>query len=889
MTGDEKHLLALNWMITYRCDRGCRYCLTSSSVAMGANEMGTEGRLRALEILSSLGVKRISIMGGEPFLVEDLGMLIRFAHAHGITVNLTTAGTRSIPQVLAECRAGIQYINVSLDGNEAVHDALRGRGSFTEAQKALQAAMDHGVRIRIYPVLTLQNVSERNIQFLFEEARRCHALCLMFIFFSPTGRGSQCRELRIPAEQRPTILARIRALSQAYGVRFKHCDPYEPETFKVFMDANGSLYKHAGRDLREILGHIMEQPDGAFWHRLSEQERQRHWDDFLDLFDQGIPAAGVHALAPPGMRYVPPGVFTMGGRAIGREAPAHPVYLDGFFIDTHETTNSEYAAFLNDATPESKTVLELLNLESRCCLIESADGRYRAKPGFGAYPVVEVSWAGARAYAAWRGKRLPTEAEWEKAARGGDPDRVYPWGNESPSTQCNWRGYAGEHADQRPDFYHGRGPMPVGLFPPNPLGLYDMAGNVWEWCEDWYDKQAYGGRVRVNPGGPLHGTRKVLRGGSWSFAPDNLRITNRSYADGSMGYPYDGFRCVVSTIGLFMRGPDKVRMAPFPPGAAGMPEQAPVLIRSSEPSTSRRHFREDERCRFRSLSCDGVRVVARLTHRCNMACPHCLAAQGSAERELEVGEWQRIFRDLPRINARKLLLTGGEPTLYAGLVKLIEIAASAGIPSDLNTNLQAVTRRDMRDYRRAGLTEISVSMDGPETIHDAIHGKAGAFHRLLNGIYMACDFGIPVDVACCLTRRNAHAAPDLLRLVESLPVKSLTFSRMLPIGHGRVQRALQLTDEAHRALYEELKRTLVEKASIPVRLVGLVNAPEESDCPAGKQLVGLLPDGSLVPCVLMAAPPQWVFHPTAGGLADAYARLQAQCGNARPDLCWTGT
>jgi formylglycine-generating enzyme len=888
MTDASMHLLALNWMITYRCDRGCRYCLTSSSKAPSADELGTEGRLRALEILSSLGVKRISIMGGEPFLVEDLGMLIRFSHLHGMTVNLTTAGPRNVSQVLAECRDGIQYLNVSLDGTGDIHDVLRGRGSFALAEAALQAALEQGVRIRIYPVLTLRNISESNLRFLFEEARRCRAVCLMFIFFSPTGRGAQCRELRIPAEQRPAILERIRALSQATGVRFKHCDPYEPETFKVFMDSDGSLYKHRGRGIREPLGHILEQPDGAFWLRLSEPERRRHWADFLDLYDQGIPEAGIHACAPPGMRYVPAGVFTMGGVSTQRESPAHPVYLDGFFIDAQATTNGEYASFLNAAAPDRERLLEFLNLESRCCLIEADGDLYGAKPGFETYPVVEVSWAGAQAYAAWRGTRLPTEAEWEKAARGGDPNRTYPWGDEFPQAQCNWRGYAGEHARLRPDFYHGRGPLPVGLFPPNLLGLYDMGGNVWEWCQDWYSKRAHAEGLASNPSGPPCGSDKVLRGGSWSFGPDNLKITSRSYADARLGYPYDGFRCAISTIELFMKGPDHGIRPPPPVGAEAQPRRAPVPAQKErDRSTSRRDFREDERCRFRSLFCDGVRVVARLTARCNLACAHCLTAPESAGRELEVGEWRRIFRELPQINARKLLLTGGEPTLYVGLVHLIEAATSAGIPTDLNTNLQEVTRFDMRSYKRAGLTEISVSVDGPEEVHDALHGRSGAFRRLRNGVHMAYDFGIKVDAACCLTTRNAHLAWDLWGLIEDWPVNSLTFSRMLPIGHGRAHQDLALADDTYLALYQELKRTVVARASIPVRLAGLGDAPEAHDCPAGRQLIGIQPDGSLVPCVLMSPPPPWIFHPADGGLAEAFRRLQARCEGALPALCRT--
>jgi formylglycine-generating enzyme required for sulfatase activity len=181
-------------------------------------------------------------------------------------------------------------------------------------------------------------------------------------------------------------------------------------------------------------------------------------------------------------------------------------------------------------------------------LIEKRDGEFRPKEGFSDYPVVEVTWIGANAFAKWSGKRLPTEAEWEKAALGGADGRSYPWGDDPPGDQCNWLGYVGQWQHLRVPFHHGRGPMPVGMFRPNEFWLYDMAGNVWEWCQDWYAADAYRHDTNVNPRGPATGTKKILRGGSWSFDPLNLRIANRSYAPPEFGYSYDGFRCVISMV-----------------------------------------------------------------------------------------------------------------------------------------------------------------------------------------------------------------------------------------------------------------------------------------------------------------------------------------------------
>ena len=139
-------------------------------------------------------------------------------------------------------------------------------------------------------------------------------------------------------------------------------------------------------------------------------------------------------------------------------------------------------------------------------------------------------------------------------------------------------------------------------------------------------------------------------------------------------------------------------------------------------------------------------------------------------------------------------------------------------------------------------------------------------------------------MACCLTEANRHVPLEVLRLVESFPVSSLTFSRLLPIGHGRGFGGLVESD--YEALYQELKRTVVTHASIPVRLVGLLDAPRCADCPAGRQLIGLMPDGRLVPCVLMPPAPYAIPHPLAVGVPAAVARLQMACAGTRPPFCW---
>ncbi len=238
--------------------------------------------------------------------------------------------------------------------------------------------------------------------------------------------------------------------------------------------------------------------------------------------------------ATENMTLVPSGLFTMGSNQTGLdEAPEHPVFLDAFFIDIHEVSANEYADFLNSAENPKSYYLD----NKYGTLIYK--GQFLVRPGLESFPINNVSWSGADAYCRSIGKRLPTEAEWEKAARGTDK-RMFPWGN-SPPTPEHAR-YLQTWMDETAH----RVMVPVDALPQgkSPFGLLNMAGNVKEWVDDWYDREYYTDSSEYeNPGGPVGGEFKALRGGSWRDLAGFIRSSFRNNSNQNTRMDDYGFRC----------------------------------------------------------------------------------------------------------------------------------------------------------------------------------------------------------------------------------------------------------------------------------------------------------------------------------------------------------
>jgi formylglycine-generating enzyme required for sulfatase activity len=233
------------------------------------------------------------------------------------------------------------------------------------------------------------------------------------------------------------------------------------------------------------------------------------------------------------MVLVPAGTFPLGCDASNPAEvcdadaqPVHAVYLDDYWIDLYEVTNGRYRVCVQAGACAAPAQWSSPTRQ-----------RYYGNYLYDAYPVIHVSWQDAANYCAWAGKRLPTEAEWEKAARGPWGDRAYPWGNEEPN--CYRLNY------KVASYYCLSDTAPVGNSPAgaSPYGLQDMAGNVWEWVNDWYDESYYGYGPLDNPTGPAQGTERVVRGGSWFEEARWVHATVRVADLPTARYDRLGFRC----------------------------------------------------------------------------------------------------------------------------------------------------------------------------------------------------------------------------------------------------------------------------------------------------------------------------------------------------------
>jgi formylglycine-generating enzyme required for sulfatase activity len=308
--------------------------------------------------------------------------------------------------------------------------------------------------------------------------------------------------------------------------------PFEGNHFAVMM----AHVNASPRPPSELRGELPPALERLILRALAKepQKRPESCQAFLELFDRALPGPALASSPekgsdlPPTVRgadgsemlLVPAGPFLMGRKK-------RSVHLDAFYIDRTPITNREFATFLEvtgyrPSDPASGRFVPQLR-----------GGKLGKREA--AHPVVYVSWFDARAYALWVGKRLPSEAEWEKAARGVD-GRKYPWGRAQPSQKrANYGNKDGSTA--------AVGSHPEGA---SPYGVLDLAGNVWEWCEDFDDPNFYEDGPLNNPKNEQPGERLVMRGGSYMFGPHALRTTARTSFEPYYRFGGGGFRCARS-------------------------------------------------------------------------------------------------------------------------------------------------------------------------------------------------------------------------------------------------------------------------------------------------------------------------------------------------------
>jgi formylglycine-generating enzyme required for sulfatase activity len=317
-----------------------------------------------------------------------------------------------------------------------------------------------------------------------------------------------------------------------------------------------------------------------------------------DLVDTGNPAAPAKSdsphNAPSGMVWIPGGRFWMGTNHMEDAQPVHQVEVKGFWIDRTDVTNEEFARFVRatgyvtiaerpldpkefpNLAPEDRTPgavvftppggpISLENPLAWWRFVRGANWRHPDGPhsdlqGKEKYPVVQIAWPDAVAYAKWAGKRLPTEAEWEFAARGGRDRQDYPWGNElTPKGKWMANTFQGHFPDKNSAEDGHAGIAPVASFPPNDFGLYDMSGNVWQWVSDWYRQDCYARlgseQIASNPQGPADSfdpqepgvAKRVQKGGSYLCTDqycERYMPGARGKGDADTGTNHLGFRCV---------------------------------------------------------------------------------------------------------------------------------------------------------------------------------------------------------------------------------------------------------------------------------------------------------------------------------------------------------
>jgi len=276
--------------------------------------------------------------------------------------------------------------------------------------------------------------------------------------------------------------------------------------------------------------------DDTYYWRVKAKDSQGNWGSWSGSWSFTVDTEGPDIT--DGFVLIDGGTYKMGSNSgYSDEQPVHSVTVGSFYISQYEITNAQYVVFLNALGVSSNGSYggsEYVDMDDSGCQISYSSGAFVVQSGKEDHPVIEVTWYGADAYCTWAGGRLPTEAEWEFAARGGTQSQGYTYSGSNTLSDVGW------YSDNSNSAAH-----PVGQKQANELGLYDMSGNVWEWCSDWYGSDYYSSSPATNPQGPSSGSRRVERGGGWFNDATNCRVAYRNYNNPEFSINDFGFRVVL--------------------------------------------------------------------------------------------------------------------------------------------------------------------------------------------------------------------------------------------------------------------------------------------------------------------------------------------------------
>jgi formylglycine-generating enzyme required for sulfatase activity len=453
-----------------------------------------------------------------------------------------------------EADEGVVFLTSQMD-----EDLIKADSAAFETAKKTGKILSFEEYKKLFPKGIYVNEANENIKVLkekdtlaFEQAQKENTIPAFEIYIKNTKDGLFLNEANNEIKRIKAEIEHRKKDNDAFDLAKKE---NTIEAYKAYLADFPKAYnsKEANAKIKEIEEENYRRwvaNEEPIWQKAVKTEKITDYEKYIDTYPRGkyiSEAKSMYSMldkeqkyqlkAPPGFKYVEGGTFEMGSnKGSGDESPVHSVKLESFYISKYEITNEQYAKFLNEYGGD---VVKSGDSKGQAMIYSddwgvTFDGnKWKAQIGYEEHPVIYVTWYGAKEYCAFYGYRLPSEAEWEFAANGGIKANAKTL-------------YSGSNNPKAVAWYYETATttMKVGKKGANRLGIYDMTGNVWEWVEDWHEKNYYSRSPKIDPKGPASGITKVLRGGSFFEITNKLRITYRDFSYPIIGYYNYGFRPV---------------------------------------------------------------------------------------------------------------------------------------------------------------------------------------------------------------------------------------------------------------------------------------------------------------------------------------------------------